>query len=314
MDRLAHTTENKASRIFGILVTFRRPNDLATMLDRLTSQTRQLDLLTVIDNSPNKETAARVDAYRRQRHDVHYLPSHENLGPAGGISLGMRHIMEIAHDEDWVLLLDDDDPPRSNTLIAELADFALQMIEADPATGGVGPRGTRFDRRRARVMKIQESEFGGPVLVDNFGSGKFPMYRIRTIRHVGPFMSELFFGFDDLEFGLRLQDAGYSLYADGDTYLADRQERTSRRRKRPRVRLKDPPSWRRYYSLRNLIYILRQTGHPWTAARITLIRGLAKPLVNLPIQPGLAIRHLRLNWRAARDGWSGTLGRTVEPA
>jgi hypothetical protein len=73
------------------------------------------------------------------------------------------------------------------------------------------------------------------------------------------------------------------------------------------------PGWRRYYSLRNLIYLLRQHGHTLTALRVTILRGVAKPLLNLPLRPVLGLRHLRSNLRAARDGWTGRLGRQVSP-
>jgi len=44
-----------------------------------------------------------------------------------------------------------------------------------------------------------------------------------------------------------------------------------------------------------------------------LLRGLGKPLANLVISPRAAVHHLALNWRACRDGWSGRMGRVVEP-
>ena len=81
---------------------------------------------------------------------------------------------------------------------------------------------------------------------------------------------------------------------------------------RPSRRL-DAIRWKRYYSLRNTIYVLRRFGHPVTAARVTLVTGFAKPLANLVVSPRRAVQHLGLNWRASRDGWTNRMGRTVEP-
>jgi hypothetical protein len=72
-------------------------------------------------------------------------------------------------------------------------------------------------------------------------------------------------------------------------------------------------NWRQYYTLRNAIYLLRNLGHRGAALRVSLIPGLGKPIANLPRSPRLAVQHLRLNWRAVRDGWGDRMGRTVEP-
>jgi hypothetical protein len=73
-----------------------------------------------------------------------------------------------------------------------------------------------------------------------------------------------------------------------------------------------PMNWRRYYVLRNSIYMLKRFGHPWTAVRVTVV-NLAKPFVNLPLNPRLGTRHLVNNVRACWDGWTGRMGRRVEP-
>jgi hypothetical protein len=43
------------------------------------------------------------------------------------------------------------------------------------------------------------------------------------------------------------------------------------------------------------------------------VRGIGKPLANVFVHPRAALGHLRLNLKAARDGWVGRMGRTVEP-
>lgn len=73
-------------------------------------------------------------------------------------------------------------------------------------------------------------------------------------------------------------------------------------------------SWRRFYSLRNLLHVLVSTGHTSTAVRVAAVRGVAKPLANLPFAPRVSAHTLRWNARAIRDAFGGRLGRTVEPA
>ena len=300
--------------LYGVLVTYRRPRALALMLARLANN-RSIESLVVVDNDPTPENA---ELCRRSELPIEYVEAAENLGPAGGLALGMRRALQTAGDDDWVVLLDDDDPPPDGSLLAELASFAVAMRSADPSTAGVGLGGARFAWRTARLVPIRDDERVAPVRVDYLGGNRFPLYLGAAIRRVGVFRADFFFGFDDLEYGLRLRMAGYSLYAHGPLQLQVRRRLVLKHGAwdapyRPRGRLEEP-TWRRYYSLRNEIAVLR-SHHRWAAIAIVIAaRGLAKPLVNLPVTPRLALRHLALNARACRDALRGRMGRTVEPS
>jgi glycosyltransferase involved in cell wall biosynthesis len=300
--------------LHAILVTYRRPADLRVTLRRLGEQERPPDRLVVVDNAADPGAEQTAAEARASGLTVEYVAAPENLGPAGGIALGMRRILEAAAPEDWVVLVDDDDPPEEPGALARLERFAGRMISKDPRTAGVGLMGARFDWRRGRPVRVPDRELDGVVAVDYVGGNKLPMYRVEAIHQVGPFRPELFFGFDDLEFGLRLGARGYALYVDGGAWRTRRADRGRLGRNRFPSSVLDQPSWRRYYSLRNVIWILRQHGRDLTAAKLALLGGVGKPLANVVRAPRLATRHLRLNWEALRDGWTGRMGRTVEPS
>ncbi|MGH8916369.1 MAG: glycosyltransferase [Acidimicrobiia bacterium] len=303
---------------FGVLVTYRRPGQLAVTLDRLQAQSRRLDRLLVIDNGSEPETRRAVE-----RHDAHYIDAGDNLGPAGGYALGMTQILESAGDDDWIFLFDDDDPPFFDDAVASAARFAIRMTGEDPMVGGVGISGGRFDFRSGRVVRIGDDEIHGVVPVDHITGGGLPAYRVGAIRQVGVFLPELFFGFEELEYGMRLSSGGHPLFADGEQWarrksvkrdagLLPAEEVSVTRSSATRVRVTEP-SWRRYYSLRNTIYLLRKHHAGGAALRVALLRGILKPLANLLSSPRLAWANLALNWKAIRDGWTGRMGRTVSP-
>lgn len=305
----------EAARLFGVLVTFRRPVELAETLRRISVQDRDLEALIVVDNAPDPQVQAVVQGFADGGRTVHYLPTGENLGPAGGIAVGMARVLEIAHDGDWIVLLDDDDPPLSSTWFRELSDFARATVAGDPMTAAVGFGGARFDWSSARLVRPAFEGYISPMAVDYFASGHLPMYRVGAIRDVGTFKGLLFFGLDDLEFGLRLKAAGYALYGlrpPREVVRSERPKLKPKRRIGRRFRLADP-EWRSYYSLRNLIYIVRSAGRPALAVRVTLVRGLLKPIVNGLLTPRLAWKQLHLNRRACRDAWGRRMGRTLEP-
>jgi glycosyltransferase involved in cell wall biosynthesis len=304
--------EGDGLRLRGVIVTYRRPEDLRVTLTKIDDQTRPLDDLLVVDNAADAETESIVRTVGGHP-DPEYLPMEENLGFAGGVGAGMDRMLVDASDEDWMVVFDDDDPPPFPTVLQELERFAIEMLRRDTRTAAVGIHGARFDWRRGRIVRVADHELRGAVAVDYVGGNSVPLFRAGAVRDVGPFSHAIFFGLSEVEHGLRLRAAGYSIYAHGDLW---RRERSMVGRMgvsgRPSIRL-SAVNWRQYYGLRNLIHILRQHGRTATALRVTLVTGLGKPLANLPLSPGRAVRLLRLNWRATRDGWTGRMGRTVEP-
>jgi glycosyltransferase involved in cell wall biosynthesis len=299
-------------RLYGVLVTFRRPVALAETLRRLSEQDRQLDHLVVVDNDPSPESRAAVAGAPSIAGSVDHLEMSENVGFTGGVAAGMRWVLERADDPDWIVVLDDDDPVPYPIVFSELERFAASMLERDPRTAGVGMSGGRFDWRRGRIRRVPDEELHGPVAVDHVAGNQVPFYRVAAVRDAGTFHAPLFFGLSEIEFGLRLTRAGYSFYAHGDLWRRLR-ERANRMGvdARPSWRLA-PTNWRRYYVLRNSIYMLKRFDHPWTAVRVATV-NLAKPVANLPFHPRLAAEHLKINLRACRDGWTGRMGLRMKP-
>ena len=296
--------------LHAVLVTYRRPEALDTMLEVLAEQARRLDSLVVVDNGDPRpaEPIERSAAATK----VTYLAAGDNHGPAGGLRLGSEHVLAGAADDDWVLFLDDDDPPEGADALADLEAFAEQQLATDPSTGGVGIVGARLDRRRGQLVRVADVELHGAVPVDYVGGGQLPLYRAAALRVALPDPG-LFFGFDDLDVGLKLAAAGHTLYVDGDRWraLRDRQGRLGLATSGASASLGEA-TWRDHYGQRNAVHLLR-THVSATAAARRAVTVVGKAVVHLPRQPKAAWPALRTSVRAVTDGWRGRLGRTVEP-
>jgi glycosyltransferase involved in cell wall biosynthesis len=313
-DRSAPTPTADAAKLFGVLVTFRRPAALAQHLELLAEQTRHVDHLVVVDNGGTPEIEDAIAARPEAAASYEYLATGDNLGPAGGIARGLTRVLETARDDDWVVLLDDDDPPRRDDLLGFLYDFALAQLAQRPKLAMVGLTGANFDPSRGRAIRLRDDELTGVVPVDYIAGGQFPMIRVGPLREVGVFDERLFFSFDDLDFGLRLRDHGYHAVIDGSIAHWARAYfgRLATDGGVPRNAQPAAP-WRRYYSLRNLVYLLRVRGCRRAALRVSTIDGLLKALVVALRQPRQAWPHVRFAVKAVADGWSGRLGRRVPP-
>lgn len=302
--------------LWAVLVTYNRPRELRRHLEVLGRQTLLPSHVVIVDNG-EPPVAASVVA-------DHHLPFHatvvetmENLGPAGGIARGLELVVAIGEPDDWVVLLDDDDPPGSDSALEELLAIRDRYADVEPL-GGVGSSGRRFNRHTGRLERLSsEDVVDGQVPVDVISGNKLPVYRVSALAASRGVNSDLFFGFEELDLGLALRTAGFALIApaaglsDGASMLSDDEAALERDRQRRKGRFTESrPAWRRYYSVRNLLLILRRYDN-----RLGMIAVTAREFgyVCMAFLKHIPLCDLKLSLLGVWHGWTGASGRTVEP-
>jgi rhamnopyranosyl-N-acetylglucosaminyl-diphospho-decaprenol beta-1,3/1,4-galactofuranosyltransferase len=276
------------------------------MLSALARQTRRPDHILVVDNGSDPEVS-RVAA----SHGAEYADSGDNIGPAGGNALGMSVLLPRAADGDWLLFVDDDDEPADDFLLERLATFA-EEVASDPRLAGVGVGGSRYRRQWGIFNRLDDDELTGVVELDVLFGGSLPMYRVGVIREVGAFDEQLFWGFEEAEFGLRLRSLGYRLCAPGPLFLQARRLAGSPGDPgRPRRTPLDKAAWRRYYSVRNSTVLARRYGGR-AAPTIAGVGGAVKGMLALA-KGRRPLAEIALPARGAADAFRGRLGRRIDP-
>ena len=146
----------------AVLVTHRRPDELTKSLDALTTQSRALDHIVVVDNDDD-DGAGRADARSLGRAGqpvaTTYLGSRRNLGGAGGFALGMLHALALG--ADWIWLADDDGRPQDRDVLATLLACADKhgLAEVSPMVCNLDdPDRLAFPLRRGLVWRRLVSE------------------------------------------------------------------------------------------------------------------------------------------------------------
>ena len=138
--------------VCAVVVTHRRPDELAKSLDVVTNQSRLVDHLIVVDNDHDVGVAELV---ARQPLPTTYLGSQRNLGGAGGFALGMLHALALG--ADWVWLADDDGRPRDAEVLATLLACARRhgLAEVSPMVCALDhPDRLAFPLRRGLVWRL----------------------------------------------------------------------------------------------------------------------------------------------------------------
>jgi GT2 family glycosyltransferase len=148
--------------------------------------------------------------------------------------------------------------------------------------GSVGVVGQRFNKKSGFMIRVtdEELEGSGYLSVDNIAGGMCKLVNADVLRksHILP-DSSLFYGFEELDFDLRIKKEGYRLLADKEMYKKHRAYYNRIGIQIKRGNKKEMNAlWREYYSIRNSLIILKK-NRLYIALLITTIRITIKSIV-----------------------------------
>ncbi len=196
--------------VCAVVVTHRRPDELAKSLEAVSAQTRAPDHLVVVDNDNDSRVAELVAG---QPIPTTYLGSRRNLGGAGGFALGMLHALALG--SDWVWLADDDGRPADSEVLGALLACADKhgLAEVSPMVCDMNdPARLAFPLRRGLVWRRRVSELRTDASEDllagiaSFFNGA--LFRASTLEVVGVPDLRLFVRGDETELHRRLVRSG----------------------------------------------------------------------------------------------------------
>ncbi|WP_132993407.1 glycosyltransferase [Gordonia zhaorongruii] len=204
--------------IVAVVVTHRRRELLAESLAVVAGQDRPVDHLIVVDNAAETEVGELVE---RQPIPTTYIPSHHNLGGAGGFALGMLHALALG--ADWVWCADDDGRPEGPQVLSALlacAD-AHHLGQVSPVVVNIAdPDALAFPLRRGLVWRRRRSELftdpetgahddGSDDLLPGIASlMNGALFSSETLEKIGVPDLRLFFRGDEVEMHRRLVRSG----------------------------------------------------------------------------------------------------------
>ena len=207
-----------AATVCAVVVTHRRPEDLAKSLNIVSSQTRAVDHLIVVDNDNDPRVSELVTA---QPVPATYLGSRRNLGGAGGFALGMLHALALG--ADWIWLADDDGRPGGPDVLAVLLACADRhgLAEVSPMVCDMtDPQRLAFPLRRGLVWRRRVGELrtgsglgappacGGDLLPGIASLFNGALFRASTVDAIGVPDLRLFVRGDETELHRRLVRSG----------------------------------------------------------------------------------------------------------
>lgn len=207
-----------------IIVTWNKKKEVLRLLNNLSEIEYPKDLLgiLVVDNHSTDGTFEAVSAIHP---DISLLKNHRNLGGAGGFNTGMRWAMENRPEADYFWLLDNDVRVAPDALHA-----LVRIMEQRPRAGICGSRIMDIDHpdelveigafidydigdvRRNEPHREKLENLDSIFHVDYVAACSL-LVRVRLVRKLGVWHDKFFIYWDDMEWGVRFNAAGYDVLA-----------------------------------------------------------------------------------------------------
>ena len=246
--------------VVGVVVTRHRRDLLSDSLKIIAAQTRAVDHLVVVDNGPDQSARDVIENYPLP---CTYLPSHRNLGGAGGFALGMLHALSLG--ADWIWLADDDGRPADENVLSILLEEAEKrgLAEISPVVANIDtPTELAFPLRRGLTWKRSSAELGEDFLPGIASLMNGALFRASTLDVVGVPDLRLFFRGDEVELHRRLVRSGLPFGTSLKTkYLHPDGSDEFKPMLGGKFHAQDPENEvKRYYTYRNRGYLLSQPG------------------------------------------------------
>jgi len=180
----------------------------------------------------------------------------ENMGGAGGFSLGLRRALEDG--ADWVWMMDDDACPHA-TALEELLKVAVNSQNIYGALAVAGPHTawitTLVDEGRAVNVADQVPAQARVEFIPFLGL----MIHRELVKKIGLPDAGFFIAADDVEYCVRAKKAGADMIIAGKSRIEHPRAQVSQLSVcGKKIAYLNLPPWKRYYDTRNRILIARQ--------------------------------------------------------
>lgn len=242
-------------KINCVVVTFNRLSLLKECLQALENQTYPIHRIVIVDNCSTDGTYEYLEGLK----DAKYLIIHskENIGGAGGFSLGLKNAVLEGCDYTWLM---DDDTIPSPTALEEL----VKVASLDENVGFVCSQVNWKDGKPHAMNKASlvykngvqnKIERDGVLAIQcNLASFVSVMVNTKAVCRLGLPIKEFFIWCDDLEYTLRIAKSYTCFYAPKSIVCHKTTTNYSPSIDKAPVEM----AWRFYYSIRNSCYIKRK--------------------------------------------------------
>lgn len=281
-----------------IIVTHNRIELLKECINNALNQTAAAEKIIIVNNASTDGTDEYLKTQFFKNEIFEIVESRENIGGAGGFNLGIEKA--LAHDIDWILVIDDDailEKAYAKSLLQQLHIQAENNREYQAAAGIVKVNGEidKYHRRYVanpglRLKTFDEKNYQKETFECDIASFCGMMVRKELVRRIGLPHAEYFIFHDDTEYSLRILK--YSKFLVVTDAVLNHKTKTEQKQKPRRY------TWKDYYEIRNRLLYVKEHGNSFDYAVNKLDIMINKVFRNRLFS---IIRYDGYDWKFERD-------------
>jgi GT2 family glycosyltransferase len=304
---------SKSPVVWLVVSSFRHDREIATMLEQVQNlPVRLFDSILIVDSLGTGEVPAAVARHGWQ--NVIYRSYDRNLGSAGNLAERLRLAAEAGADFAYALNHDAHVQPHVFRCLLNQA-IHLDRVGAVYPIAYLSSAAAYNLTGRCELpisAKLVSHRPACPLMDVYWSSSNGALYALEPVRAGLLPRAELWMGWEDLEYGWRLADHGYRQIIACDAVFDDNYEYTCKATPLGTVRIVNKAPWMTYYSVRNLILIVRRARPLMKCGVIVGLRIVLELLLILFYRPAKRLR-LRCLLRGIIDGLKKRTGKWILP-
>ena len=279
-------------KVCAVITAYNRKELLLECLESLRGQTKPIEAIVVIDNDSKDGTPELLyqnhyisklpqenfKQFQEQESKIrgltdgreiafYYVRMNKNIGAPGGNSEGMHRAYEKGFD--WIWVMDDDTIPCADSLEQLLSP----NIAYEPYVGALVSvvhdvngkitymnKQRNFDYTNGTMVYIQDSEYKkqySPIDINTFVSF---LIKREIVKKVGYPNKDFFIHWDDVDYSLRIRQAGYSIMLISKSVVLHKFVEMREQKQNKKQIIKISELWKYYYAQRNCLYVLLHTN------------------------------------------------------
>lgn len=302
------------TKIFAVVVTYNRKKLLEKNIASLSQQTRRLDSLIIVDNASTDGTRDMLEAKKYMIHSgFEVLSLTENIGGSGGFAKGIKYAFEKGADFVWIM--DDDALPEIDAL-KNLLKYASDNINLYGSVSIADQRHLSWRLTRVSISSKKGKHFQTVEEVPEVAAVEFlPFLGLliskKLVERIGLPDENFFLAADDVDYCFRARKIGANVIVVGSSRLYHPAAESYYLRLPWRLLwcLKMPP-WKRYYDVRNRLFVAR--NHYGLALYYRTIPGSILRLIGTILYENQRLTQIKAFWAGMVDGMLRRKGRRHE--
>lgn len=290
-------------------MTFERPQVLLNSIKELQAQTFSPEYILVVDNSKSYGTQEAIEKLSDPAIGYHRVGY--NSGPAGAAGIGLEKLAEAGFK--WIYWGDDDNPPKHKAIFENfLYKIEKLSTENNFEVGVFGGRGGNLNKITGRISSLTNTQLqkSDIIEVDLVPGGHTMIVNAEVVKQKILPEEKLFFGFEELDFCLKVQQKGFKVVVDSEDWLRENSENgnTAGNFKWKASSFGNPTLlWRNYYSTRNLLYIYSKNLYYFPFLCL-LFKSILKSGVGIRYGLFYGKKNLVIQWKAILHFFTGKYG------